>query len=369
MKGQWLGSYGGSNSGRILIDIDEWSDFYEISAYLYDSNLQLPSSHVYWRTPDKSISFTAQVPISPIDPRSNFVADWQSLVASYPTGTTFPSSANVKMELKNEILAVEWITDIGTFGRAEIPRTKAAEPSTLKAESMDWDTFLNFVRKTEPDRFVFRGQSNNAWKLRTSFHRTGRANLVRFTTYDMAALLQRLSPLLPQLFDLQNPVHNAGFVALAQHHGYPTPLLDWTRSPFIAAFFAYRSISNIVADTAPTDQKVRIYLLDQANWLRLPQAVRVSPNPPHVSVLHAMAFANPRLIPQQALSTMTNVDDVEAYFIEAERQMNMQFLSAIDLPVAQRREVIRELAFMGITAGSLFPGLEGACEELKEKQF
>jgi hypothetical protein len=30
---------------------------------------------------------------------------------------------------------------------------------------------------------------------------------------------------------------------------------------------------------------------------------------------------------------------------------------------------MRELALMGITAGSLFPGLDGACEELRERLF
>jgi hypothetical protein len=42
---------------------------------------------------------------------------------------------------------------------------------------------------------------------------------------------------------------------------------------------------------------------------------------------------------------------------------------AIDLPVSERSIVARDLAMMGITAGSLLPGLDGACEQLKERFF
>jgi hypothetical protein len=31
-----------------------------------------------------------------------------------------------------------------------------------------------------------------------------------------------------------------GYMAYLRHHGFPSPLMDWTRSPYIAAFFAFR---------------------------------------------------------------------------------------------------------------------------------
>jgi len=45
------------------------------------------------------------------------------------------------------------------------------------------------------------------------------------------------------------------------------------------------------------------------------------------------------------------------------------YLTAIDLPVSQRSTVFADLAHMGITAGSLFPELDGICEEMRERHF
>ncbi|MFZ2004266.1 MAG: hypothetical protein WAV02_04225, partial [Stellaceae bacterium] len=90
---------------------------------------------------------------------------------------------------------------------------------------------------------------------------------------------------------------------------------------------------------------------------------------PNFSILEFMAMDNERLIPQQAVSSLSNVDDIETYISEREAQSGRTYLTAIDLPLADRRRVMDELSYMGITAGSLFPGLDGACEEIRERSF
>lgn len=89
---------------------------------------------------------------------------------------------------------------------------------------------------------------------------------------------------------------------------------------------------------------------------------------PHLSIGEFLAIENERMIPQQAASTVTNIDDIESY-IKSKETNGKTYLWAIDLPVSERRTVVHELSYMGITAGSLFPGLDGACEELKERNF
>jgi len=156
---------------------------------------------------------------------------------------------------------------------------------------------------------------------------------------------------------------------LIQHHGYPTPLLDWTYSPYVAAFFAHRGISNKKADAADANEKVRIHVFDQEQWRAdLNQILFIIAPRLHLSIGEFIAIENERMIPQQAASTITNVDDIESY-IQSVQQNRKQYLSAIDLPVSNRRQVVRDLSYMGITAGSLFPGLDGACEELRERNF
>lgn len=74
-------------------------------------------------------------------------------------------------------------------------------------------------------------------------------------------------------------------------------------------------------------------------------------------------------MPQQAVQTITNVDDIEAYIKLSEQHCKDELLRVIDLPANERSLVLTELSQMGITAGSLFPGIDGTCEQLRNRLF
>ena len=283
---------------------------------------------------------------------------------------TCPRRAEADFELANGTLKVRWKTDIETFGTAAISATCAGEPSEYKplAEVNSWAKFKSYVIDLEHRRFIFRGQ-RDPMRLRTGFHRTRRANLLRFLNQDIQTLYRHLSQRTTHIFNLNLAEQNGAFFNLVQHHGYPTPLLDWTYSPYVAAFFAYRNVRNSEAPKATADDRVRIFMFDQMQWrASYNQISKVTSCPPHFSIQEFIAIDNERLIPQQSISSITNIDDIETY-IRSRETTERRYLQVIDLPLGERPHVMRELSVMGITAGSLFPGLDGACEELKERNF
>jgi hypothetical protein len=71
-----------------------------------------------------------------------------------------------------------------------------------------------------------------------------------------------------------------------------------------------------------------------------------------------IAVENERMIPQQAVSMITNADDMERY-IKSKETQEKKYLGAIDLPLSERRRVLSELGYMGITAGFVGSGNSG----------
>ena len=106
-----------------------------------------------------------------------------------------------------------------------------------------WAEFENAVRDVMLDyrNFVWRGQASSSWLLEPTLDRLlKRLNKLHdpnirsehLTRFKYASRSRRgKAPA-----DLQT--ENAWW-ALGQHNGLATPLLDWTTSPYVAAYFAF----------------------------------------------------------------------------------------------------------------------------------
>jgi len=85
--------------------------------------------------------------------------------------------------------------------------------------------------------YVFRGLSNLKYKLETTLIRLGESN------YKLERHIIRNFIKYARVENSQN-YNTWNWLALAQHHGLPTRLLDWTYSPFVAMHFATSEISS-----------------------------------------------------------------------------------------------------------------------------
>lgn len=366
MKGQWIGNYSGTDTGKVFLNVDESDLNYDGLIYLTSDNPSLPIIVAHFQTKDKSnykIEFQVNE-ILPIDRDTSIAFNPEGLKDKYPNAS-IPKSALVKGYFRTNLISFNVKTDINTKIKIKITKTNLSETSRIESEKLNWEEYKRKIKDFSDDKMVYRGQDCQN-KLRTSFHRHGRYNLTRYIFEDIPRLHQKLSSITSHLFNLNDSQESGAFHNLIRHHGYPTPLLDWTYSPYVAAFFAFRNLKKSVKN----DSYVRIFIFDQEKWKQDFNQVFIIERPfPHVSFIEFIAIENKRMIPQQAVNTISNVDDIEEYILNKEKEMNKKYLWAIDIPFSERKNVMSELAFMGITAGSMFPSIDGICEELREKNF
>lgn len=220
-----------------------------------------------------------------------------------------------------------------------------------------WDEYLDKISLC--DGWAFRGHADSTWPLISSLGRYLNAYIKEEHWKDQEDRIERLFKRKGHLFLTHIPERLDTFqwLALMQHHGAPTRLLDFTWSPHVAAFFALEHSTKRAAVWA-VNPKMLVNVTEHLNeFLEDPVAGAIGIGEPFVMNMRLIAQSGTFIVTKQV---GTSIED-----IVREHQYPEDTLVKFELPAdSVRLPGMRALFMMNVTNATLFPGLDGLARSL-----
>jgi hypothetical protein len=243
-----------------------------------------------------------------------------------------------------------------------------------------WDQYLRLVTNPPYSTWVFRGQGDAKWPLSSSLSRyllSARIPTERWQEQERRVL--RIFKRKAHLLLTHVPADDDDFqwLALMQHHGAPTRLLDFTWSPYVAAFFALERATSDAAvwGINPYAESwgagLRTPAGDQVSWRDVDlRTLGVFEKHYIAGVLSFVWVGNPflmnrRLIAQSGTFAVPGAITRPLEQIAPKGHDLREALIKFVLPSESlRKTAMWELFRMNITNATLFPDLDGLARSM-----
>lgn len=259
---------------------------------------------------------------------------------------------------------------------------RSAKPKYREINVDSWDDFGKTVLSLRYASWAFRGHSDARWPLESTLARRFKnARIDRRAWPAQERRILRTFKRKANLFleDIPADWDTLRWLAIMQHHGAPTRLLDFTWSPYVAAFFALESASADAAIWAVNHPALSLpYKMITGGRPRTvdPHKWRLRADPKNYEkyfVHNRLSFVawdspyimNQRLIAQSGSFLVPGtlaepVEEILSRHPEPERVVVKFVLATGKL----REAAMFELYRMNITHYTLFPGLDGLARSM-----
>ena len=205
-----------------------------------------------------------------------------------------------------------------------------------------FEDYLSYTSEFPREGRVFRGVSDSVYRL---IPKVGRPQFRETYSHKSEKHLLKLFKQRAYAFITRPLTSDLEWMALAQHHGLPTRLLDWTVNPLVGMFFAVQGSSDTDAAVYTTH-----FPRGRSNFdpFKLDRPRKYYP--PHMS---------PRITAQEGLFVVQ--DPTKAL----EEQYSRSAIERILIPAGKRFELLLRLDQLGFNHERMFPGLDGAATLLE----
>ncbi len=260
-------------------------------------------------------------------------------------------------------------------------RPPAERPAYREVVIDSWARFQKTVLSPRYHNWAFRGQSNADWPLESTLTRRFKGAKLEdprawfVQEYRILRIFKRKAHLF--LDHVPDEHDTFRWLALIQHHGAPTRLLDFTWSPYVAAFFALENTSTDAAiwavnTLALNTRTLRLTIRGREHEI---WGERVGPwnenafeeyfiKNEHEFVIYGEPRSmNQRLIAQSGtfLIPSTHAESVAGLLGRYPEEMLVKFRLKT---AALREAAMLALYSMNVTYYSLFPGLDGLARSM-----
>jgi len=291
------------------------------------------------------------------------------------------------------------------MSRASKAQTHSPKPERLKVIVVrSWPDFLGRVNRGQYRSWAYRGQADAEWPVESALTRYLRGHGVHLDhwEYQEWRSIEKFQEKAHHFLDhVPGPLEHFRWIALMQHFGAPTRLIDFTWSPYVAAFFALEAATTDAAVWAVNGERIRYtrrvetqsgpvfpdqidpriervlqyqYMrrFDHDNVVLSVDEARQLDAFAHIQLHETRDFAwigepgvlNQRLVAQSGTFAVPGVLHRPLEAILADYAAPTRTVAQFVLPVSVREQAMADLRRMNITYATLFPDLGGLARSM-----